>query len=290
MIGAAAVAGGLMQGAAFGQAAAPAQFIPQFPTPAFPTCIGKVPTDCRLPDGKPDMTGLYVAGGPGLQGGLASGADGITFAGRGNDFVGFEADGGLFRETQLFLPNGRPQYLPKWWDAITDAEYNGNFEDPLQRCFPNGVPRNGAPAAIVSLPNQPWVILVYTIREIRMIPTDGRIHNITNVAAETWNGDPVGHWDGDTLVIETVGFTDASWLAKSGFIHGFQMKVTERITRKDNAVTWAATVEDPEYFAEPWNINPVTRQITMDPNAYLPEPLPCDDIDRLHTTAHVRSG
>src|SRR5207302_8741017 len=133
--------------------------------------------------------------GPSVGGGgsqLASGATEQVFAGRGNNFVGFEADGGLFRETRDYGRPGPgspataepPQYKPEFWDAIIDAEYNGNFEDPAQRCFPNGVPRNGAPAAIISLQNLPFVILVYSLREFRLVPTDGRSHNITNVAAE----------------------------------------------------------------------------------------------------------
>jgi hypothetical protein len=238
------------------------------------------------------LTGLWAAGNVSVGGGggqFASGATEQVFAGRGGNFVGFEADGGLFRTTQSYGVNP-PIYKPEKWDAIVEAEYQGNFEDPLQRCFPNGVPRSGAPAAIVSLPNQPWVILIYSLREIRMIPTDGRNHNITNVAAETWNGDSVGKWEGDTLVIETIGFTDASWLHKSGFLHGFQMKVVERLTRKDNTLTWEATVEDPEWLAQPWKMTPVNRTLSQDPNATLYEPLPCDDIDRLHTTSHTRSG
>jgi hypothetical protein len=288
-IGASVIAGGLMEGAAFGQAAAPAP-VPLYPGPAFPTCIVKAPTDCRLADGKPDLTGLWAAGNPSTGSGqFASGASEQVFAGRGGTFVGFEADGGLFRTTQAYGVNP-PIYRPEKWEAIIEAEYNGNFEDPLQRCFPNGVPRSGAPTAIVTIPNQPWVILIYTLKEIRMIPTDGRSHNVTNVAAETWNGDSVAKWEGDTLVIDTIGFTDASWLAKSGFLHGFQMKVTERLTRKDNAITWEATVEDPEWLAQPWKIAPVTRNLSMDPNATIYEPQPCDDIDRLHTTSHTRSG
>ena len=259
----------------------------------------KAPTDCRLPDGHPDLTGLFAAGGPSVGSGqLASGATVQLFAGRGNTFVGFEADGGLFRQTRDYGTPGPgspsttfpPQYKPEFWDAVIDAEYNGNFEDPAQNCMPNGVPRSGPPAAVLSMPNLPFVMLVYSLREVRLIPTDGRSHDITNVAAETWNGDSVGHWEGDTLVIETVGFTDASWLGKSGFIHGFQMKVTEKLTRKENSVTWEATVEDPEYLAKPWNITPVTRDISADPNAKLYEPQPCLDIDHLHVTAHVRSG
>src|SRR6478609_9620830 len=118
VIGAAVVAGGLAEGTAFAQAppapaaaapaahAAPATptFVPLYPGPGFPTCIVKAATDCRLPDGHPDLTGLYVAGGATgqavFQNGLNSGTLGITFAGRGDNFVGFEADGGLFRETR----------------------------------------------------------------------------------------------------------------------------------------------------------------------------------------------
>ncbi len=290
MIGAAVMTTGMTQGAAFGQAAQPA---PLYPTPAFPTCISKSPTDCRLPDGKPDLTGLWQAGAVSVGGGggqLGSGATEQVFAGRGNNFVGFEADGGLFRTTQVALPNNQPQYRPQFWEAIIEAEYNGNFEDPLQRCFPNGVPRSGAPVAILSMPFHPFVVLVYSLREVRLVPTDGRAHNITNVAAETWNGDSVGKWEGDTLVIETVGFTDSSWLGKSGFLHGFQLKVTERITRTGNSLSYAQIVEDPEYFAAPWTPPTVTRTLVQDPNATLYEPLPCDDIDRLHTTSHTRSG
>jgi hypothetical protein len=147
----------------------------------------------------------------------------------------------------------------------------------------------------VAIKDQPWVILFYSGADspgikVRMVPTDGRPHNITNVAAETWDGDPVGHGEGDALVIETIGFTDSSWLAKSGFVHGFNMKVTEKLTRTGNSLTWQATVDDPDYFVKPWTMDPVTRQVSTDPNATLYEPLPCLDIDHLHVTSHVRSG
>src|SRR3954454_11582576 len=150
IIGAALVAGGLMDGAAFAQApaapgaaappaaapAAPAIPAPLYPGPGFPTCIVKAPTDCRA-NGHPDLTGLYVAGGATgqavFQNGLASGANGITFAGRGDNFVGFEADGGLFRQTRDYGTPGvglnqpattiPPQYKPEHWDAIVEAEY-----------------------------------------------------------------------------------------------------------------------------------------------------------------------
>jgi hypothetical protein len=291
------VAGGAISAGAFigTWAAAQAPAGPRLPAAgtamAFPTCIVRAPTDCRLPDGKPDLSGLWQAGNPGFGGGggqLASGAATQNFGGRGGGFDGFEPDVGLVRLTNDYYTNA-PQYKPEKWEKVIEADYNGNFEDPLQRCFPNGLPRMGAPAAIIQAKDgQPFVFLVYSMREMRMIPTDGRPHNITNVAYETWNGDSVGRWEGDTLVIETIGFTDASWMGKSGFLHGFGMKVTERITRNGNMLRWEATVEDPEWLAEPWKLSPVNRTLATDPNATLYEPLPCDDIDRLHTTSRVR--
>jgi hypothetical protein len=310
MIGAAVLAGGLMEGAALAQSAPAAPASP-YPSPEWPTCISKSATDCRLPDGHPDLTGLWAANGPSVGGGggtLASGATQQDFPGRGGSFVGHEADGGLYRETvvdsakpAIVIPGqdnsvvrNVPDYKPQYWNQIVQNDYNGNFEDPAQDCLPNGVPRLGAPAAIVAIPG-PWVQLIYATADsagikIRMVPTDGRPHNVTNVAAETWDGDPVGHWEGDTLVIETVGFTDASWLHKNGYIHGFDMKVTEKLTRNGNKLTWQATVDDPEYLAKPWNLTPVVRNLATDPNASLYEALPCSDIDHLHTTSHVRSG
>jgi len=259
---------------------------------AFPTCIVKAPTDCKLADGKPDLSGLWAAGNPGFGGGggaLASGATSQNFGGRGGDFIGFEPDGGLNRLTGDYFGPNAPMYKPEKWEAVLQADYDGNFDDPAQRCFPNGVPRNGAPAAIMAAKdNQPFVVLIYTLREMRMVPTDGRPHNITNVAYETWNGDSVGHWEGNTLVIETIGMTDASWLTKSGMLHGFNTKVTERLTRDGNMLRWEATVEDPDWLVQPWKPAPVTRTLATDPNATLYEPLPCDDIDRLHTTSRVR--
>src|SRR5665213_1605141 len=92
------------------------------------------PVTPRTADGHPDLSGVWVTGGVGAN---ASGAEAITFAGRGDSFVGFEADGGLFRETTTNIP----QYKPEYWNQITDNEYNGNFIDPVNFCVPLGVPR-----------------------------------------------------------------------------------------------------------------------------------------------------
>jgi len=269
---------------------------PSYPSPEAPTCIMHVITDCRLPDGHPDLTGLWVFGGTGD--GQGSGADSVVFAGRGDNFIGFEADGGLFRESTVDSydtahPN-LPQYRPEYWNTIIDDDYNGNQEDPAQFCMPPGLPRLGAPAQIIALKDLPLVLLFYSGSDtgdvVRQIWTDGRSHNPTTVAAETWDGDSVGHWEGDSLVIESVGFTDASWLHKNGYIHGFDMKVTERLTRYGNQLQWMATVDDPQYLLQPWALTPVLRILNGNPNAELVQTPPCEENDRQHETSHVRGG
>jgi hypothetical protein len=305
LITAAAFASGLTEGAALAQTAtAPAPTAPAaslYPTAEFPACVIKAPTDCRGADGHPILTGLWAAGAPSVGGGggaIASGIDNFDLVSRGGQgFVG-ESDGALMRMSQvdsgdLNHPNF-PLYKPQYWATIVDNDYNGNFLDPQQMCLPQGIPRVGAPQGIIAIPGTPFVEFVYASADsagtkIRLVPTDGRPHNPLYVAAETWNGDPVGHWEGDTLVVESIGFTDASWLHKNGYIHGFNMKVTERITRNGNNLTWAATVEDPDYLMQPWNITPVARALVTDPTATLFEPLPCMDLDNQHTTSHTRS-
>jgi hypothetical protein len=239
----------------------------------------------RTADGHPLLEGLWVNG---L--GAPSGADSVTFAGRNNNWASFEEDNALRR---LLDPN-KPQYLPQWWETVKDNDYNGNWLDPRHKCMPEGLPRIGAPSEILHFPERNLVLFRYNTgfdgrSEHRLIYTDGRQHNPLLVAAEGWYGSSVGHWEGDTLVIETIGFTDGSWLHKSGYIHGFNMKVTERITRPAfNQLRWQATVEDPEYLYEPWTMNPVVRTLNVRPGAVLGEDLPCWDFEVI--ISHTRSG
>jgi hypothetical protein len=279
IFGAVAVVGTL--GVAIAEAQAPSAPVP----PA-------APATPRAADGHPDLSGLWVNGGVNL----ASGAEAVTFAGRGDSFVGFEADGSLFRTATV----NKPEYKAEFWDKITDLEYNGNWEDPVNSCIPLGVPRMGAPHQIVNVPGKPQVILFYQAGfngyggsyaswdQHRFIWTDGRAHNAQYVAYESLMGDSVGHWEGDTLVIESVGFTDSSWLHKNGWIHGYNMKVTERLTRAGNNLTWEATVEDPEFLTKPWVMTPMVETLNANPAGYLPEALPCQVREPFFS--HVRSG
>ena len=93
--------------------------------------------------------------------------------------------------------------------------------------------------------------------DFRIIPTDGRAFDPRAILQTKFTGHSVGHWEGDTLVIESVGFTPETWLARGGFFHSEDMKVTEKFTAKGDQVLYEVTVEDPQVFIQPWTQKPM---------------------------------
>ena len=94
---------------------------------------------------------------------------------------------------------------------------------------------------------------------------DGRkLPECRTISTRTYLGYSVGHWDGDTLVVESNGFNHQTWLDATGHPHGEQLQVTEKYTRPNfNTLRLAATIDDPEYYTEPWttvNIPHLDRQ------------------------------
>jgi len=132
---------------------------------------------------------------------------------------------------------------------------NMSREDPEARCLPPGVPRMSTtpyPWTIVQTPQ--LIVIVYEggAHIWRKIFMDGRAHDPK--ADYTWLGDSTGRWDGDTLVVETVGQNDITWLDQSGIPHSTDMKVTERIRRPDYGhLDIEHTIDDPKTFSRPWS-------------------------------------
>jgi hypothetical protein len=86
---------------------------------------------------------------------------------------------------------------------------------------------------------------------VRQIYTDGRKHNTD--LGPTWLGDAIGHWEGDTLVVDTIGFNDKTWLDRAGHPHSTELHLVERIRRVDqNTLTDDITIEDPKAYTKPW--------------------------------------
>jgi hypothetical protein len=262
----------------------------QTPATQAPAATAAVETPRTL-DGRPDLTGIWIA--PPFAAISAKfdqqGSGEIVIQGRDGSVENFENDNALRR----LGDRNKPLYKPEYWAQVRENDANGNELDPEFKCRLYGVPRLGAPAQIVQTKDQ--VVLLYAggfagQNTFRVVPTDGRPHNPERVKQETWKGDPVGHWEGDTLVIDTIGFTDESWLHKSGYFHSFKLHVIERLTRSGNTLRWQATVEDPEVLMEPWTMNPIVRVLDARPNAFVPEDLPCEERDSQHFKSKVRSG
>lgn len=139
--------------------------------------------------------------------------------------------------------------------------------DPEVKCYLPGVPRATYmpyPFQIFQSNSQTFIAYEYA----------GAVRNIYMKdpgppPADSWMGQSVGRWDGDTLVVEVTGFNDQTWFDRAGNHHGDKLKVTERYTQRDADHLWyEATLEDPETFTRPWKVSmPLYRRV--EPNAQL---------------------
>jgi hypothetical protein len=175
------------------------------------------------------------------------------------------------RRTSLVIdpPDGRVPVRP---DAEASRDYASahqgdsyEFMSVWDRCITRGVPGGMFPAGynnayqIVQSPG--YVVIHYEmIHEARIIPIDGRPHLPSQV--RSWNGDPRGRWDGNTLVVDTTNYNDKGWIttaAAGGRIKGIRqteaLHVVERFTRIDkDTINYEATIDDPKTFVRPWTV------------------------------------
>jgi len=169
---------------------------------------------------------------------------------------------------------GVPKYKPQFLAKVKELDTNQVHQDPAFTCGPPGVPRIGPPQRIVQTSRE--VVLLYDDLNgnyFRLIPTDGRPHR-KGIEASA-HGDAVGHWEGDTLVIDVRNLSADTWLGDNGLFHTENLRVTERLRREGNTLTWQAIVEDPEVLAEPWKVNP--RTLTLRTNDEIEEAAFCQD-------------
>jgi len=99
------------------------------------------------------------------------------------------------------------------------------------------------------------VLFSENIHEFRIISLDGRPH--PPAAVRSWSGDSIGHWEGDTFVVDTKNFTDNTWMSAEGRVspHSDQLHIVERYRRIDaNTLEIEATVEDPVVLTAPWTV------------------------------------
>jgi hypothetical protein len=260
-----------------------------------------VPTP-RLANGRPDLSGSWGGGsgeggardlveyGPGkLAEEFPSRRCGPTQVNCG-DYTNQSEDGEF---TARLNPN-RPIYKPEYWDKVQQLDMWTNKYDPVFFCQPLGLPRAGPPVRILQTDTD--VVFLYAAAgggtgnaEYRTIPTDGRRHDPVKSQDVLFWGHSVGRWDGDTLVIDSVGFNDLTWLDKGGYFTSVNKRVIERLTRKGDTLVYEVTVEDPDVLAEPWVMTPRTLRLNTNKDAgLLNEATPCRDYDHANMVTQIR--
>jgi len=252
----------------------------------------KAPTP-RLPNGKPDLTGSWQAAGGGQR----------------------NAPGGMFRRCSPFqvkscmewtnqsidfawqapmrLDPNQPLYKPEYWDQVIEHDQWTNRDDPVMTCLPLGNPRAGAPARIYATNDD--ILMLYRggvdggggYPDLRMIRLDGQPHDPQRALQYTFMGYTVGKWEGDTLVLDSIGFTDETWLGRGGKIHSDQMRIIEKFTRTGNLMTYDVTVEDPVMFVQPWVMNQRTLRIANNPTI-IAERGSCSDSEHGEVSTQMR--
>jgi hypothetical protein len=139
-------------------------------------------------------------------------------------------------------------------------------DDPASYCLPVGPARGiqaPMPFQIVQSPGLVAILFEYQ-RTYRLIYTDGRSHP-DDLDPFRWFGDSTGKWEGDTLVVDTVGIGDRTWLDTAGHQHSDQLHLTERFQKVDaNNMKWSVTFNDPKMYKEPFTVSlPLKRQNTV---------------------------
>jgi hypothetical protein len=228
----------------------------KYPTPGIPrTADGRPNLSApapRLADGKPDISGLWLTRGIYI--------------------------GDIARDLKEPVP-----YRPWAAELYKKRRAEESKDDPTGRCVPGGVPRSTAvpyPFKILHATNGMVVILYEAVHAYRQIFTDGRPH--PKDPNPNWLGYSVGRWEKDTLVVETTGFVENSWLDNFGKPGTEQMRVTERFTRKDfGSMNVEVTIDDPKAYTKPWT---VTLPLVLQPDTEMLEyicPENEKDYDRL---------
>jgi hypothetical protein len=197
----------------------------------------------RTADGKPDLSGVWIAGAAPLLVGEEEAA-----RIRAADAA---AKRSPFRREP---PPYRPEYEAKRQEFVARR----GIDDPMARCLLSGVPRvTTRPLPFQIVQTKDLVVILYEAHHaFRIIPTDGRPHPDDH--EPSYLGDSVGRWEGDTLVVDVVGFNGKTWLAGTGTIHSEQLHVVERYTRDTPvSIVYDVTIEDPVVFTKPWRMQEI---------------------------------
>jgi hypothetical protein len=238
----------------------------------------------RTSDGHPNLTGMWVRA-PGAAAGPSIPA--FAFAPRQDDTLFYTRDKNfdyaeLDQEYIVKMGSDFPIYKPEYWEVV---QYNDEVgyehpRDPGFGCRNPGIVKLSSPTEIVQLPHK--VILIYPGSTVwmRQVPIGAKLRTEDEYEGVYTMGVPVGRWEGDTLVVETVDFIpDGAWYSARGFFQSATSKITERFTpTPEGGITYQVTIDDPA-FVKPWVRPSVNMRRNPNPTAVFPTPLPCVEHD-----------
>lgn len=151
------------------------------------------------------------------------------------------------------VEGGAIPYKPEAATKKQDNQAHWLDRDPEIKCYLPGVPR---------ATYMPYPLQIFQSREALLIAYEyaGAVRNILfkdpgPPPVDSWMGQSVGHWEGDTLVIEVTGQNDSTWFDRAGDFHSDQLKVVERYTQTGpDTLRYEAQITDPEVFTRPWTM------------------------------------
>ena len=204
------------------------------------TADGKINMSGPVPrlDGKPDLSGIWQAqGDPRAPGGLFG--------------LGESLNSRYFRNVLAdYKPEEQP-LTPFGAELLRLHQQPGAF-NPTLNCLPDGVPHGDLlPEPFKIIHSKRVIVMLYEVETtFRQIFMDGRKHPTD--MSPTWQGYSIGRWEGDTLVVDTAGFNNRSWLDARGTGHSEEMRVEERFRRRDYGhIDLTITITDPKVFTKP---------------------------------------
>jgi hypothetical protein len=195
----------------------------------------------RTAAGKPDFQGFYVPDAGGANYGLERHTgDELTPGGRG---------------VIVDPPDGKLPMQP--WAVAERADRNRTargYDDPTAHCFPAGVPRSMyVPTAFHIIQTPDSLVFLLERMSWRIVRLDGRPHLPDTI--RLWQGDSVGHWEGDALVVDTTNLNGKTWLNEGGEVVSYAEHVVERFTPSGpDTIHYQATITDPVVYTGPWTI------------------------------------
>ena len=185
-------------------------------------------------------------------------------AARGSEVAGDLSGVWLVKEPGATFSKTPPPAMTAWAEARFTANRATigptaalDANDPTVACFPPGVPYVllvPVPFELVQTADRVMQLFEYN-HNVRRIYTDGRPHpaDLNDTEIAQWMGHSTGRWDGETFVIDTIGFNDRSWLDRVGHPHSAGLHVIERLHRIDHGtLAYTITVDDPQAYTAAW--------------------------------------